>query len=221
VSKLGRLVWELAPPIVRRTVRAARGGSEARQHGVKDAAWYDAAFEGGDHWRKHYTDSPYCFLWTVIADRIVQSGSLSVLDVGCGPGQLASVLRDKGIRSYCGLDFSPKRIEQARQVCPEFEFVVADAFATDLFERRDYDLVVTTEFLEHVEGDLELIGRIRSGTRVLGTVPNFPYVAHLRHFRAAEEVEARYAPVFKTLRVDTFLASREGKTFFLLDGATR
>jgi len=140
------------------------------------------------------------------------------LDVGCGSGQLASLLKDKGIERYCGIDFSAKRIVQAKQACPEFDFVQADAFGTDLFETYGYDALVTTEFLEHVEGDLDIIFKIRSGARFLGTVPNFPFESHVRHFRDANEVAARYGPYFKDFRVDSFLSNDKGKTFFVLEG---
>ncbi len=216
VSRLATRVWSLAPPFVRRAVRGR--ARMAEEHGAKDAAWYDAAFERQVLSRRHYTESPYYFLWTVVADRLVGGGHRAVLEIGCGAGQLAGLLHDKGIAGYCGLDWSPKRIAQARRVCPEFEFVVADAEHTDLFQSRDYDAVVTTEFLEHVEADLEILGRIRSGVRVLGTVPNFPFVSHVRHFKDVDSVEERYAPSFRRLRVDTFFGNASGKTFFLLDG---
>jgi hypothetical protein len=96
--------------------------------------------------------------------------------------------------------------------------MVADARHTDLYRTRQYDAVVTTEFLEHVEADLEILSRIPTGVRVLGTVPNFPFVSHVRHFKDVDSVEERYAPSFRSLRVDTFLGNASGKMSFLLDG---
>jgi hypothetical protein len=61
------------------------GGAE----GEKGAEWYDASFERGRHWRRHYTESPYYFIWTVIADRVLRAGGRSILEIGCGSGQLA------------------------------------------------------------------------------------------------------------------------------------
>lgn len=157
----------------------------------------------------------------MIADRLTRHGATSVLDIGCGPGQLACLLRDRGLGRYCGFDFSPKRIEQARKVCPEYDFHVADAFRTELFQTCEYDTVLCTEFLEHVEGDLEVLRRIRPGAVVHGTVTNFPYMAHVRHFESAGQVRERYEPILADLSVDALAADGQGRTFFLIEGRTR
>lgn len=119
------------------------------QDGQKGPEWYDESLENSAHRWCHYSASNYYFLWSVIADRVVRANVESLLDIGCGSGQLACLLRDKGITRYYGFDFSPKRIELAKQVCSEFEFSVQDAFKTDTFTRIDYDAVICTEFLEH------------------------------------------------------------------------
>ena len=68
----------------------------------------------------------------------------TVLDVGCGAGQLACFLRDNGLQNYHGLDFSIKRIEHARIICPEFSFSHEDAYTSQLFSDVDYDTVIFT-----------------------------------------------------------------------------
>ena len=220
-SKLKGLARDLAPPLLLRALRKLRRGSERRPGEERPADWYDHSFERHDQWRDHYSQSHYYFLWTVIADRLLRAKAQRVLDIGCGPGQLACLLRDKGIADYHGFDFSPKRVEHARQVCPQFRFTVEDAFTTDLFSTFGYDSVVCTEFLEHVERDLEILKKIRAVARVLATVPNFPGSAHIRFFGDAEEVRARYSQSFHDFTVDTFIANANGKTFYLLEGTKR
>jgi len=52
-----------------------------------------------------------------------------------------------------------------------------------------------TEFLEHIEHDLDVIRFIRPRTYFVGTVPNFPYVSHVRHFQDCDEVTSPdYSP---------------------------
>lgn len=189
--------------------------------GEKDAKFYDTVVDHLDVYSKHYTEVFYYFLWAVLADRLVRDGVKNVLDVGCGTGQVAALLHDKGIESYHGLDFSQKRIEMARVACPEYQFSHADAFTTDLFETVDYDTVISLEFLEHVDHDTDALKRIRPGTRFYGTVPNFPNISHVRHFKSCEEVEARYAPFFDDFRVDSFLRDTKGIEFFLMQGIKR
>jgi SAM-dependent methyltransferase len=200
---------------LRRLLRP-RPGDDAP--GEKTARWYDAVYERSENYRRHYTASEYYFLWAVIADRISSRGVRSVLDIGCGPGQFASLLRDRGIRDYCGFDLSPRSIEIARSACPEFEFSVADALQTDLLESRPYDCVVSCEFLEHVERELDVLRRIRPATRFFGTVPNFASAGHVRSFESTEDVERRYGPLFAELRVDVFRFDARGKVFYLCEG---
>lgn len=192
--------------------------AEGRERGPE---WYDESFQRGKKWRKHYTRSRYYPMWAVISDRILRAGVESVLDVGCGPGQMASLLRDRGLPRYLGMDFSPERVEWARKVCPEFDFVVADAFETDLFQTHDYDAIVCTEFLEHVEEDLAVIGKLRAGTRFYGSVPNFPFESHVRHFSSAGEVHERYKDHFESLTVDEFRGQARGRVFYLIEGVKR
>ena len=180
--------------------------------------FYDWAFEGKEHWRFHYSESRYYPLWTVVADRVVRSGAARVLDIGCGPGQVASLLRDQGIPNYLGLDFSPARVRHARAICPEYAFEAVDVFSTPLLEEGDYDVVLLLEFLEHIERDREVLGRIREGTRVIASVPNFPSAGHVRHFDDAAAVEARYGSSLTSLTVDRHAADPLGKSYFLIDG---
>ncbi len=181
------VMWRFfARSMMRRTNRQWTFGAE------QPPEFYDHTFRAA-HWKQHYTDSHYYPLWTVIADRVRRHGTKRIVDIGCGPGQVACLMRDLKIDHYLGLDFSGERIAHAKQVCPEFEFVQADIFQTDVLETAAYDTVLVMEFLEHVEEDLAVLRRLRRDTYVLATVPNFPATGHVRYFHDADEVIARYA----------------------------
>ena len=154
----------------------------------------------------------------MLVDRIRPADVRCLFDIGCGPGQLASFLHDRGLRKYVGLDFSAVSIRMARLACPSYEFVCANVFESDLFDTLDYDVVVSTEFLEHVADDLVVLDRIRPGTRMYGSLPNFPHPSHVRHFNSAAEVRERYGSRFKEFRVDEFPFGSGGMTFFLFEG---
>lgn len=217
------LVEELIPPFFVRGCRFVLRrmqltDNEQEQCGLKEAGWYDNSYEQSTDYHNHYTESRYYFLWSVIADRIMRSGLRRVLDLGCGPGQFAYLLYDKGLKEYRGLDFSYKAIETAKQRCPSFEFKATDIYGSDILEVTDYDCIVALEFLEHVQFDTEVINRIRSGIKFYGTVPNFPYVSHVRHFSDEREVRSRYQHYFSDFRVDTFLQNPKGTTYYLIEG---
>jgi SAM-dependent methyltransferase len=53
-----------------------------------------------------------------------------ICDLGCGPGQIARYLRDRGAR-VVGVDLSPQMIEQARQLNPDIEFRQGNMLALD------------------------------------------------------------------------------------------
>lgn len=186
-------------------------------------AYYDEAFSSAQHWQEHYTRSSYYFIWTVLVDRLRRIGSAAVLEIGCGPGQLAAAIQDAGlVKSYVGVDFSDVAVGFARKACPpEFVFRIEDATESSVFETARYDVVISTEFLEHVEKDLEVLGRIRPGARLLATVPNFPYVSHVRHFRDVASVEQRYGPLFRQFSIAAIPGVQPNTCFFLMEGEKR
>jgi len=220
--KLKGIVSHVARSVVMRGVNVFAFGPLSPRRpqptGEKGAEWYDASFDASEHWSHHYTTSEYYFLWSVIVDRIKKIGAKSILEIGCGSGQLASLLADKVECKYTGFDFSERRITCARKMCPGSLFVQQDVFRTDIFKTSDYDTVICTEFLEHVEADTEVLTKIRRGSKFYGTVPNFPFVSHVRYFVNEKEVRSRYDQYFRNLCVDTFLADSKGKIFYLLEG---
>ena len=167
----------------------------------------------------HYTSDRFHYpLWAIIADRLVQMKAQSVLDLGCGPGAVASVLLDRGIPQYFGIDIRRRAVQQARLLCPTYSFVEADAFSTDLIDTYPYDTFLCTEFLEHVEDDRSILLRIRPGSHVLLSVPSFKAKRHMRIFSSADEVSRRYGPCLKEHEVVSVRANEAGARFFILEG---
>jgi ubiquinone/menaquinone biosynthesis C-methylase UbiE len=63
------------------------------------------------------------------ADKMRDAGL--VCDLGCGPGQVAHYLRERGI-AVCGVDLSPGMVERARQLNPGIEFCRGDMRELDV-----------------------------------------------------------------------------------------
>jgi len=74
----------------------------------------------------------------------------TVLEVGCGSGELAAALfRDESL-SYQGVDLSPEEVVRAQSGQPHREFQVASVYDLPHSDAR-FDLVVACEILEHVD----------------------------------------------------------------------
>ncbi|MFC1596895.1 class I SAM-dependent methyltransferase [Planctomycetota bacterium] len=221
-TTIKRLAWAVTPPILWLAARAALGRIPRRAGGMREgeqnSAYYDRVYAERVTYHAHYSTSPYYFLWSVIADRLLGAGVSSVLDVGCGPGQFADLLRDRGMERYCGVDLSRTALRLARSVCPEWEFTFADALETELFDTLDYEAVVCMEVLEHLDSDIELLKRVPPNVRFYGSVPSFPDTAHVRYFSHCDAVFERYGSLFHEFRVDPLAYGDNGRQLFVLQG---
>jgi SAM-dependent methyltransferase len=110
-----------------------------------------------------------------IAERAVVLRPASVVDVGCGPGDLLRRVVDRtGASEVLGIDHAQAAVRVARTLVPEAEFVTADIEMYD--SQRLFDLVLCTEVLEHLrrpDAARDLLGRLaRPGGSILVTVPD-------------------------------------------------
>lgn len=102
---------------------------------------------------------------------VVPSGS-SVLDLGCGTGDLlASLQPADGV----GVDISSRLIERARQRYPDLTWIVDDAEHLSL--DRQFDYIILSDLVGHLEDILETLRSLqplaRPDTRVVITYYNY------------------------------------------------
>jgi trans-aconitate 2-methyltransferase len=118
-----------------------------------------------------------------------------VVDLGCGPGNLTTLLRTRWPDAHLrGFDSSPEMIDRARDAEPGIDFEVADL--------RDWaagddpvDVLVSNATLQWVPGHLDLLpalaGHLRPGGWLAFQVPgNFDEPSHT--IRTALAAEAPY-----------------------------
>jgi len=191
-------------------------------NGGTPASWYDAEY--GDPslglYTAHYSESKHLTVWNAICE-LIPMGS-RILEVGCGPAQLAHLMMDRKIPgAYVGFDFSPAAIDLARKKLPGGWVELADARTTDLFTSVDYDIVICTDVLGHLVDDVAVLGRIPREKQVLATVPDFASASHIRSFQSTAEVLDRYRCLFSSLEISEHQAGGAdgpGETLFLLNG---
>jgi 2-polyprenyl-3-methyl-5-hydroxy-6-metoxy-1,4-benzoquinol methylase len=153
------------------------------------AAYYDKFFKDDASYHAHYRNSHYYVHWVKV-EFLLRNVKGPILEIGCGPGQLAHMLEDLGYTDYLGFDFSEEAVAMARQNSKQ-SFTVGDARDIDNFQ-REYATVICLEVLEHVEEDLRILKNVKPGTFCILSVPNFPAPSHVRYFRSEREVRARY-----------------------------
>ena len=160
-----------------------------------ESGQYDRIYAEGGAERIYdvpYRHSGYYPLFRQVARALKARRVQTVLEVGCGSGGLAHLLHDQGGVRYRGFDFSPVAVDRARTRFGQSElFFVSDARSAESYV-GEYDAIVCTEVLEHVEADLEVVARWQPGINCVCSVPNFDADNHVRFFRSEAEVRDRY-----------------------------
>ena len=108
-----------------------------------------------------------------VLDRI-EAGS-SVLDLGCGDGQLLARLREKTQARLCGVDVDTKRLVRAAQ--HDIDVIDCDLnLGLPEFDDGEFDVVVIASTLQVVPSVKTLLeDALRVGTRVILSFANFAY----------------------------------------------
>ena len=79
--------------------------------------------------------------FAVLADHVALAGR-SLLDVGCGLGDLWGYLKERGVEAeYTGVDLLDSMLDLARRHYPHATFVAGDPFTEDPFPGRRFDVV--------------------------------------------------------------------------------
>ncbi len=115
--------------------------------------------------------------------RVGAESPRTVVDLGCGPGNLTTLLRARWPEAVVrGLDSSPEMIEKARAVDPTITFEVGD-LTTWARDAEPVDVLVSNATLQWVPGHLHLlpalVDKVRSGGWLAFQVPgNFDEPSH-------------------------------------------
>ncbi len=166
----------------------------AEEHTDYDALW-------GDCWGPMQDIGPvHRHQRRLIVEMVRPLSVRSVLDVGCGNGtNLEALVRSLGPLEVWGVDVSPQALAMAGERV-EGTFQVLDA-ERDCLERR-FDLVLSSQVIEHVKDDdafLQNLRRMTDGYCLVTTVqgrmrPSERFIGHLRNYsRAGLEEKMRSA----------------------------
>jgi 2-polyprenyl-3-methyl-5-hydroxy-6-metoxy-1,4-benzoquinol methylase len=152
--------------------------------------FYDAVF------RKGWPEERYKSLYRWIANHTKEP----IIDLGCGNGALASLLKDRGIQYYTGIDFSEVAIQQANERGLGYHFIQEDVLK--IGKIPEVGSVVVCELLEHMTHDQALLSKIEPGTLVIGSLPSWKGPSHLRCFKDRKSILARYRRQLRISYID-------------------
>lgn len=200
-------------------LKNVKSAPPARFLELSDSLYNDAYRSGSGFgsYHRHYKQSFYYPFWQKAMSYLSElEQDVSILEIGCGAGQFANMLFDNGYTNYIGFDYAAEGVALAKQNNPERagQFVVGDAFQTELME-KEYGLVICFEVLEHVQNDLTLLQRIRPGTRVLLSVPNFNDPYHVRYFKNKDEVWERYSQVVRISDISVSMLTQTNCLYYI------
>jgi SAM-dependent methyltransferase len=110
----------------------------------------------------------------------------SLLDVGCGSGELLALVGRTwpGVKTLAGADLSAEQVERNRQRMPKVDFVALELQGASL--PRTFDVVVCSEVIEHFDDARAAIANlarmVSPGGRLLVTCPAGTIYATERRF---------------------------------------
>ncbi len=130
--------------------------------------------------RKHMDSSisPMITEKLSIISRLIPNEKISVLNIGCGGGDLENVVFKKiknNELDWTGVDISPKSIKSCKEEFPNAKFLIGDI--RKLNTKIKYDIIVLMEIMEHIKPSetfmaLNQVNRIlKSGGKLIVSIP--------------------------------------------------
>lgn len=139
----------------------------------------------------------------VYGDVLPEDKTASILDVGCGEGNLLAFLDHLGYENISGFDLSPENV----RICHEqgFRFVERfDALKIERFQEKEFDLIFILDLLEHLPKEqtssfLEHAReRLSPGGKIVVQTPNMACV--FGTFHRYNDLTHEYALTEKTAK---------------------
>ncbi len=103
--------------------------------------------------KKRYAESSRILI-TLFKLENIQFNKIKVLEVGCGAGFYAQVLKDLGVKNYTGLDISDVLFPGLKERFPEFNFIRKD-ITSDMINDK-FDLIIMVDVILHIVTEKKL-----------------------------------------------------------------
>ena len=135
-------------------------------------------------WETTDEDVSHGYILPAVKALIGAQTQLKVLDAGCGNGFMAAQLAALG-HDVIGVDASPDGVELAREefTCARFECASVYEPMNDFTPEGGFDLIVSTEVIEHLFSPQEFLdnmfAHLRPGGSIILSTPYHGYLKNL------------------------------------------
>lgn len=181
---------------------------------MKDKEYYNKIYDTSEKYKQHYADIFYYPLYQSVLTKINKHDR--ILELGCGSGHLAHLLKDNDYFNYVGLDFSNIAIAQAK-IRTDQLFYEQDILKEDIV--INYDVVISTEVFEHLFYE-KVLEKLNKGSQIIFTVPNFLIDSHLYCWHNEEEIRKDFEKYISISSIDIVLEQKNNK-WFMINGFIR
>jgi SAM-dependent methyltransferase len=139
-------------------------------------AYYAGIADSDQHWLDLSNPRVHAQSLSLCLEAAGEVRDCSCLDLGCGHGLLAGMLKASGADPVCGVDLVEGLIERNRHAFPEIQWRVGDATDPAFIDALPaFDRAFLVEVLQYVDLStfLPRLWRcVRPGGRLIGMVPN-------------------------------------------------
>lgn len=156
-----------------------------------------------------------------LAKRITVERPGNVLDIGCGPGNSTSVLKQRFPQAYIlGVDNSEDMIKAAKESCPDIDFQLCDV-TTGLDGLASYDVIFSNACLQWIPHHKELIPALFNKLNKNGVLAvQIPMNNQEALFRIANEVLSEPQWGFSSKNVEAIGTLTPEEYFDILSSCT-
>lgn len=178
---------------------------------MKNEHYYNKIYDTSEAYKAHYSDSIYYPIYKRVTEKLTQGSK--ILELGCGSGHLAHLLKYNGFEYYLGLDFSQVAIDYAKKRTNQ-EFLKQDILNGNVWS--NYNVSIALEVFEHIEYE-KVLRKLKKHSRILFSVPNFLIDSHIYSWQNKGEIKKDFEKYVDIESIEIPLQIK-GKTWFLIDG---